>query len=234
MPNPSSSHFSIPRGEGTENADSIDFREFGTNTLCMALADGVGKSVHGPDASRTATSIATSAALTKGIPEIFEEARNALIAGAATTPGSVWSTTLTVCRVSNSRATVGHVGDSRLYHLRGDGIITRTRDQTELQALIDEGVISKERAKKYPRRNVLLSALSSESNYDLQVSEFEVTAGDRLLLISDGVYKQILRREVAEISASTKSVDDFVSKLKILLVSRGIVDDSSAICVEIE
>lgn len=234
MLNSPSSHFSVPRAEGMANADSIELREFGINTFCMALADGVGKSAHGPNAAKTATSIATSAALAKNISEIFEEARSALIAGAAMTPGAVWSTTLTVCRVSNFRATVGHVGDSRLYHLRGEGIITRTRDQTELQALIDEGVISRERAKKYPRRNVLLSALSSDSNYELQLSEFEVVRGDRLLLISDGIYKQIFRREIAEISANTKSVDHFIQNLKALLLARGIVDDSSAICVQIE
>lgn len=234
MPETSSSQFSIPREVGMENADSIDIKEFGGNSLCMALADGVGKSAQGHNASRTATSIAISAPLTKDIREIFEEARNALVAGAATTPGSAWSTTLTICRISGSLASVGHVGDSRLYHLRGDGIVTRTRDQTEVQALIDEGVISKERAKKYPRRNVLLSALSSESNYDLQLSEFEVAAGDRLLLISDGVYKKILRREIAEISANVKTVEKFILKLKALLFSRGIVDDSSAICVEVQ
>lgn len=234
MPSPYSSHFSIPREEGTENADSIDIKKFAKNAFCVALADGVGKSAHGPNASKTATSIATSAALTKDIRELFEDARIALIAGAATTPGAVWSTTLTVCRVTDYRASVGHVGDSRLYHLRGEGIVTRTRDQTEVQALIDGGVISKERAKKYPRRNVLLSALSSESSFDLQLSEFEVSAHDRLLLISDGVYKQILRREIAEISVNAKSVPEFVRNLKDLLLSRGVVDDSSAICVEIE
>lgn len=227
-------YFSIPRSEGAKNADAIGFKQYGQNTFCIALADGVGKSVHGPDASRIATSIATSAALTKSIPEVFEEARSALIAGATKTPGAVWSTTLTVCKISHYHAVVGHVGDARLYHLRGKGIITRTRDQTELQALLDEGVISKERAKKYPRRNVLLSALSSESNYNLQTTEFEVATGDRLLLVSDGVYKQILRREIADISANAPSVDEFIDDLNRLLISRGIVDDSSAICIEID
>ena len=233
MPKSYFSQFSLPREVGIKNADSISITEFEVNKFCIALADGVGKNVYAPDASRTATSIATSAPPTKDIREIFEEARNALIAGAATTPGAAWSTTLTFCRVNTSGASVGHVGDSRLYHLRGKGIVTRTRDQTELQVLIDEGVLSKERAKKYPRRNILLSALSSESNYDLQLYEFDIITGDRLLLISDGVYKKILRREIAEISVKSISACELIQKLKELLISRGIVDDSSAICVEI-
>ncbi|MBT0570956.1 serine/threonine-protein phosphatase [Curvibacter sp. CHRR-16] len=234
MHNLLSAFFSIPRNEGSENADSIAFKQYEEKTFCIALADGVGKSIHGPDASRIATNIATSEALTKSIPAIFDEARSALISGASKTPGAVWSTTLTVCKVSNYRAVVGHVGDARLYHLRGEGIVTRTRDQTELQALLDEGVISKERAKKYPRKNVLLSALSSESNYNLQVTEFEVTVGDRLLIVSDGVYKQILRREIAELSAKAPLVDVFINSLCSLLKERGIVDDSTALCIELD
>ena len=229
-----SAYFSIPRSDGSENADSIAFKQYGEKEYCIALADGVGKSIHGPDASRIATNIAITEALTKSIPVIFDEARSALISGASKTPGTVWSTTLTVCKISHYRAAVGHVGDARLYHLRGDGIITRTRDQTELQALLDEGVISKERAKKYPRKNVLLSALSSDSNYNLQLTEFEVAVSDRLLLVSDGVYKQILRREIAELSANAQSVNIFIDNLYNLLKVRGIVDDSTAICIEID
>jgi PPM family protein phosphatase len=234
MLNPIASRFSLPRLVGTENADSMGIRLFESNAFLVALADGVGKSAYSPDASKAVTSVVTASSLTKEIQEIFHEAQNALIDGAAKTPGFVWSTTLTVCRVADLQASVGHVGDSRLYHLRGKGIVTRTRDQTELQALIDEGVISKERAKKYPRKNVLLSALSSESSYDLQLSTFEVASGDRLLLISDGVYKQILRREIADISANSASTDELIARLRQLLLSRGIVDDSSAICIEIQ
>jgi serine/threonine protein phosphatase PrpC len=234
MPKPYSSSFSIPGDKNRRNADSIDLNWINPNSFTIALADGVGKNVDGPEAARTATRIAVSAKQTEDIQEIFKNAQNAMLAGAHANPGAIWSTTLTICRVSGIRASVGHVGDSRLYHLRKNGIITRTRDQTELQTLIDEGVISKERAKKYPRRNVLLSALSSESTYDLQLSEFEVEAGDRLLLLSDGVYKQILRREIVSISVNSESANDFVEKLKDLLLSRGLIDDSSAICIEIE
>ena len=225
--------FSLPRVNGIENADSISIQKFESNSFCVALADGVGKSSFSPNASRVATEIATSMPFNTGIDEIFERARLALIDGSSNAQGAVWSTTLTICKVSNLKALVGHVGDSRLYHLRGEGIMTRTRDQTELQVLLDEGVLSKERAKKYHRRNVLLSALSSDSVYDLQESSFEIAHGDRILLISDGVYKQILRKEIAALSTRASSVDLFISGLKNLLLSRGIVDDSSAVCIEI-
>src|SRR3546814_5436694 len=72
---------------------------------------------------------------------------------------SDWSSD--VCS-SDLNARVGHVGDSRIYHLRGSGLVTRTKDQTEVQHLIDEGILTPERAKMYPRKNVLLSAISRD------------------------------------------------------------------------
>lgn len=226
--------FSIPRSADSVNADAIGIQEFGPRSFCIALADGVGKSQFGPEASALATKIATSFPLSADLTEIFERIRQALVDGAKKTQDSAWSTTLTLCRVEDGMAYVGHVGDSRIYHLRGKGIMTRTRDQTEVQVLIDEGVLSKERAKKYPRRNVLLSALSSESTYDLYVSSFEVIPGDRILLLSDGIYRQISRKEIAAISAKNGTVKTFIAELEELLLSRGVVDDSTALCVEIE
>lgn len=225
--------FTIPRLPNSENADSVSIQHFDQHSFCIALADGVGKNTYSSDASKKATEIATSMPIGTDINDIFRIAREALINGALATNNEVWSTTLTVCRVIDYQASLGHVGDSRLYHLRGNGIITRTHDQTELQALIDEGVLSKERAKKYPRRNILLSALSSESEYNLMTSTFDVKLGDRLLLISDGVYKQLQRKEIVNISINSLTTEKFMSELYNLLLSRGIVDDSTAACVEI-
>lgn len=225
--------FTIPRLPSSDNADSVAIQHFEHGSFCIALADGVGKNKHSRDASKKAIEIATSMSAGTDISEIFKIAREAMRQGSSESNSEVWSTTLTVCRVINYKASVGHVGDSRLYHLRDNGIITRTHDQTELQALIDEGVLSKERAKRYPRRNILLSALSSESEYNLMTSIFDVKFGDRLLLISDGIYRQIQRKEIANISANSITTEKFMSELYNLLLSRGVIDDSTAACAEI-
>lgn len=147
--------------------------------------------------------------------------------------GGQWSTTLSVCLLIGERAIVGHVGDTRIYHLRGAGIQSRTRDQTEVERLIEEGILSPERALRYPRRHVLLSALSGDGDFHLQRSEFDVLVGDRVLLLSDGVYRQVTKREIAGLSEEHRQVPPFVHALKGLLASRGLVDDASALCVEI-
>ena len=232
MHEPQVAHFSIPRNPDSANADAFSFFCRPDGAFFFTLADGVGKSEYGPAAAQSSVAVAKSFAFDVKVFDIFEAARTSLVAAASKTPGHVWSTTLTFCRVQNGIAEVGHVGDARLYHLRGAGIITRTKDQTEVQALIDEGVLSKERAKKYPRRNVLLSAISSDSTFELSTSKFEIQEKDRLLLVSDGIYKQIQRKEIAGISATAKTPSDFLSALSELLQSRGIHDDSTAVCVE--
>lgn len=227
-------HFSIPKSADTRNADAVGIHDFGGNSFSIALADGVGKSAYSSEAAELATRTAISHPFSTDLKEVFESIRVALKDAASRSDGAEWSTTLTMCRYSKGIVEVGHVGDSRLYHIRNNGLITRTRDQTEIQALIDEGVLSKERAKKYPRKNVLLSALSSSSSFDLFVTSFEAIPGDRLLLVTDGLYRQVPRKEIAAMSAASSTVGELIEHLKIALESRGLVDDSTALCVEIE
>jgi protein phosphatase len=225
--------FSIPKNENSENADQVGFEVFSENSAVLALADGVGKSVEGAAAARVAISVALARIKLDPVSEIFTKAQLEISKSAAEGTGKNWSTTLTLCLIKEGKATVGHVGDSRLYHLRGAGLITRTRDQTEVQALIDEGVISRDRAHKYPRRNVLVSALSSDISFELYQEEFEVAQGDRLLLLSDGIYRQLSRKEIVSASASSSDITEFLRKIKNDLLGKGVVDDSTALCWEI-
>ena len=225
--------FSMPRNNDYENADQVGFEILGKNSALLALADGVGKYAEGAAAARIAISVVLAKAKTNSIAEVFMAAKLEIAEAAAKTTTKNWSTTLTLCSVDAGQATVGHVGDSRLYHLRGAGLLTRTRDQTEVQALIDEGVISKDRALKYPRRNVLVSALSSDIPYDLYEEQFEVVRGDRLLLISDGVYKNLSRKEISSASLSNSDVIKFLDQLQADLKLKGLVDDTTALCWEV-
>jgi PPM family protein phosphatase len=224
--------FSMPRNSISENADQVGFEILTDNSAVLALADGVGRSAEGAAAARLAISVALTRIKTDSVPEVFAAAQLAISKAATEGTGKSWSTTLTLCLVKAGKAIVGHVGDSRLYHLRGEGLITRTRDQTEVQVLIDEGVISKDRARTYPRRNVLVSALSSDISFKLYQEEFEVVQGDRLLLVSDGIYKQLSRKNITNASANNLDVTAFLNQLKSDLERKGLVDDSTALCWE--
>ena len=222
--------FSI--GHGLENGDSVGELTSGSSTI-LAIADGVGSSQYSHQSSRLAIEAAIdvlSGGGASAMPAAFKAAKQAVTTRAIEMSARSMSTTLTVCCVVSKSVFFGHVGDSRLYHLRGEGLQTRTTDQTEVQHLLSQGVISRERAKRYPRKNVLLSAISSNSSYDLQTGSFEIEAGDRILLVTDGIHNQIGKKEIALMSLKNQSTFDFMTYLKSGLEKVGIVDDSSALC----
>ena len=223
--------FSISSSE-KQSFDAIENVILPSNRLLLVIADGVGSSIHGGDAARIAVATCVEVASSAAISDVFIEANNRINA-AANTDYKQWSTTLTACILDGKKAYVGHVGDTRIYHLRSAGIQTRTKDQTEAEKLIEEGVLSRERARRYPRKNVLLSSLNGSGEYELQQSSFEIMNGDRILLLSDGLYKQIGKHEIVHLSVNHINVTDFIDALKAMLIDRGIIDDSSAICAEL-
>jgi PPM family protein phosphatase len=96
-------------------------------------------------------------------------------------------TTVTAMLSVGPRVGLVHVGDSRAYLLRGGELQQVTRDHTFVQSLVDEGRISLEEADQHPQRNLVMRALDGREELDLDLSVREVTAGDRLLLCSDGL-----------------------------------------------
>ena len=71
-------------------------------------------------------------------------------------------TTLTVLLTDGERVVLGHVGDSRAYLLRDGELAQLTHDDTYVQTLVDAGVISREDARRHPRKNVVLQAVDGE------------------------------------------------------------------------
>lgn len=142
-------------------------------------------------------------------------------------------TTLSLISIRNKRASVGHVGDSRVYHLRDDGIVDRTVDQTEVQQLLAQGILNKATARRYPRRNVLLSVLSANKDYDLHEEDFDVLPGDRILLLTDGVSAKVFRREIRDLSLKQPDSELFCRELSELIEQRSPLDDYSAVCLDV-
>lgn len=95
-------------------------------------------------------------------------------------------TTLTAALLRDGKLALVHAGDSRAYLLR-DGVLTRlTRDDTFVQALVDQGVLSPEEARHHPQRSLVTRVLQG-SEVTPSAGTVPVAAGDRLLLCSDGL-----------------------------------------------
>ena len=96
-------------------------------------------------------------------------------------------TTMTAAMLSGKRLVIAQVGDSRAYLLHEGTLQRITRDHSLMADLIDSGQITPEEAKTHPQRSVITRALGSDPSTLPDIYEMNVSAGDRLLLCSDGL-----------------------------------------------
>jgi PPM family protein phosphatase len=96
-------------------------------------------------------------------------------------------TTLVVALFYDNRMTVAHIGDSRLYRLRGDELEQITRDHSLLQEQIDSGMITPEQAKMSQNKNLVTRALGIDPTVEAEIHDYETQPGDIYLLCSDGL-----------------------------------------------
>ena len=96
-------------------------------------------------------------------------------------------TTLVAAVFYDDRLTVAHIGDSRMYRLRGDAFEQITVDHSLLQELIDKGFYTPEEAKESLNKNLVTRAMGIELSVQPDVQEEVVLPGDIYLLCSDGL-----------------------------------------------
>lgn len=106
-------------------------------------------------------------------------------------------TTLVVAWFYDNRMSVAHVGDSRLYRLRGEAFEQLTRDHSLLQEQIDSGMVRPEDARYAENRNLVTRALGVDPSVDVEVHDYDVLPGDIVLLCSDGLNDMVEDEEMA-------------------------------------
>ena len=105
-------------------------------------------------------------------------------------------TTLVAALFHNNQVTVAHVGDSRLYRLRGGELSVVTRDHSLLQEQIDSGLISREDARYSQNRNLVTRALGVDPVVEAEINDYPVFPGDIYLLCSDGLNDMVEDEEI--------------------------------------
>jgi protein phosphatase len=96
-------------------------------------------------------------------------------------------TTVVSALFFDNKVSVAHVGDSRLYRLRGEKYEQLTMDHSLLQELVDRGFYSAEEAQRAANKNYVTRALGVEPSVDVEVQEVPVQKGDTFALCSDGL-----------------------------------------------
>jgi serine/threonine protein phosphatase PrpC len=107
--------------------------------------------------------------------------------------------TCAVCLVQRREAWWAHVGDSRVYHLRGGAVVARTRDHSHVEQLLREGSISEEEIADHPMRNFVECCIGGEAALpEMTISgRHALESGDALLVCTDGVWANLKDNEIA-------------------------------------
>ncbi len=106
-------------------------------------------------------------------------------------------TTLVTALFYDDRVAVAHVGDSRMYRLRGEELEAITRDHSLLQEQIDSGMISKDDARLSKNKNLVTRAVGVDANVEPELHVHGVEAGDIYLLCSDGLNDMVEDEDIA-------------------------------------
>lgn len=105
-------------------------------------------------------------------------------------------TTLVAALFYDNRLTTTHVGDSRIYRLRGEQFVSLTRDHSLLQEQLDSGLITEEEAKRSQNKNLVTRAVGIDPQLDPELNDFDVKVGDIYLLCSDGLNDMVEDSEI--------------------------------------
>lgn len=128
------------------------------------------------------------------------------------------STTLTLLHFGDSGATVAHLGDSRIYHLRSGKIIWQSDDHSYVNSLVKTGMITKEEARNHPHRNQITRSLNADEDNSDDCAEIyqiaDIQSGDYFFMCSDGVLEQICYDELLEFFIYSDSINSNFERLE--------------------
>jgi protein phosphatase len=170
------------------NEDTI---AFDGNLGLLVLADGMGGYNAGEVASgiavKTIVNLVREAILREDLGNPDQESGLSRPTARTQPNCEGMGTTVVAAIFHDNRITVAHVGDSRLYRLRGAGFEQVTLDHSLLQELVDRGFYSPEEAQRAANKNYVTRALGVEQGVDVEIQEHVAQRGDTYVLCSDGL-----------------------------------------------
>lgn len=204
----------------------------------FAVADGMGGHEAGEVASEitvnTLAELAPDHLDAEGLTAAVEAANyNVLKAPRQGIGRDGMGTTLTAAMLEGERLLIAQVGDSRAYLLHNGHLQQITRDHSLMADLIEAGQITPEEAKIHPNRSVITRAIGSDIHMRPDIYELNVTAGDRLLLCSDGLSTMVSDHAIQAIMRRHANVQQCADELVEAALENGGVDNVTVIVVDV-
>lgn len=117
-------------------------------------------------------------------------------------------TTMIMAAVSDGNLCVGHIGDSRVYLLRGEEIERITTDHSLIEELVSSGAITREEAENHPSKNIITRALGCGPEISADIYNKKTKPGDIVLLCTDGLTNMVRENEIASILQGSENPEE--------------------------
>jgi serine/threonine protein phosphatase PrpC len=206
-----------------------------------AVADGVGGHEAGDLASQTVAQKLGSIGLPISAADLFARFEERIVRAndavneIARKRGGIVGTTVAALLIHAPSYACVWSGDSRVYMLRNGALQQLSRDHTEVQELIDRGVITRAEAQTWPRRNVITRAIGIGEDPELEIEHGKIELNDIFLLCSDGLTGHISDDEIRQYLADLQAPQNTCDALIKATLDRGATDNVTVIvvrCVE--
>ena len=202
---------------GVQRQENQDFFGFfdPSETSCgwlFVVADGMGGAAGGATASRMAVAAIRREykAHVHATGDVFDSVRHAIevandeIHSRSQLDPDVhgMGTTANVVVIKDDVIYTAHVGDSRTYRYRDGRLERLTRDHTQVQELVDQGIITPGKARHHPQGHIISRNLGSRAQVTVDIppdGPFRIRDGDVFLVCSDGLYGLVDDEAIAEI-----------------------------------
>jgi protein phosphatase len=144
------------------------------------------------------------------------------------------ATTAASLLVRGDRATIAHVGDSRVYRLRGGRIELMTSDHSWVNEQIQSGRLSEDDARRHPWRNVVTRAITGSDEPAPELQEVTLRAGDRFLICSDGLTTVVSDPEIERLLADGDDLERITETLIDAANDAGGPDNITVVIVQVD
>lgn len=207
----------------------------------LIVADGMGGHRGGATASRLAAETVKAQYLGSETQDIAAALKESLLRANARIFSEAQSnpelrgmgTTTSVLAVKNGEGWLAHVGDSRIYLVRGDEIHQLTDDHSLVATMVREGLLTSAEAENHPRRNVLQRSMGVAEEVEIDVrGPIEIRVGDVFILCSDGLHGLVKEPELKEIARKPieAAADEYLRRA----LERGAPDNVTVIVARVE
>ena len=206
-----------------------------------AVADGVGGAAQGDRASRLVVEalgrVHPPAAAAPFLAEVCDRLKSVngqLQQEAAAHGGDRLSASTVVALLAfGQHFACAWAGDSRLYLLRDYRLQQISRDHSEVQELVDRGMLTPEQARTHPHANVVTRAVGAHDNLVIDMVQDRLRRDDVFLLCSDGLTKMLEDREIAALLGGDRPIEIAVEMLLDAALDRGATDNVTVVGVQL-